>query len=99
MATFTHVRRREEIRLAREANFEDIKNTVTKDVLGETMQQLSNTHDKLEKMKTGLVELKGIFESQNTEAGKMNLDVDECQGEEVRAKGGGGGGSGWGRFN
>ena len=52
LATFTHVRRREEIRLAREANFEDIKNTVTKDVLGETMQQLSNTHDKLEKMFT-----------------------------------------------
>ncbi|KAL2084116.1 hypothetical protein ACEWY4_019634 [Coilia grayii] len=81
LAIFIHKKKIEEAELAKGANFEDIKNTVTNDFLSEVTENLSRDQGNLEAMKKQIEELKTTLQTQQNTAAAAKRDADECQGD------------------
>lgn len=81
MTTIVHKRRVEERRLVKEVSFEEIRTTVTKDVLTENMEDLIKRETKVNTMRKELEELREKLMVKQTEAKNMAVDIEECNGE------------------
>lgn len=84
LTAIVHKRRVEERRLLKEVSFEEIRTTVTKDVLTENMGELIKSETKVSTMKKELEELREKLMAKQTEAKNMAVDIEECNGEAVR---------------
>lgn len=86
LTAIIHKRRREEERLAKEANFEEIRTTVTRDVLAENVGELTKREENANKIKKELEELREKLMTKQTEAKNVETDKEQCNGEAVREK-------------
>ncbi|XP_063054130.1 uncharacterized protein zgc:174935 [Engraulis encrasicolus] len=79
-----HKKKIQEVSLAKEANFEEIKNKVTKDVLTEVVDNLSKDKSNLESKKKMIEEVKTAIQNKQNQAAAARHDAEECQGETKR---------------
>uniref|UniRef100_A0A671P3G2 Zgc:174935 n=1 Tax=Sinocyclocheilus anshuiensis TaxID=1608454 RepID=A0A671P3G2_9TELE len=84
IAGYIHSRRKQEMQLSKQASFQDIKFRVTRDVLGEYQDQLTQSNTLLKKTKTEVDTLTKDLSVAKTFVEKKKSDVDACKGDEKR---------------
>ncbi|KAG5270818.1 hypothetical protein AALO_G00172650 [Alosa alosa] len=71
-------KREQEVRLAKYVNFEENRLTDTKDVLLETLMEMSNSESKWDQMKKELEQLIANLVTQRTATKNVELEQDRC---------------------
>ncbi|XP_051999640.1 uncharacterized protein LOC127655722 isoform X2 [Xyrauchen texanus] len=81
IAGYIHSTRKQEIYLNKKASFLDIKFRVTRDVLGEYQDQLTQSNSLLKKLEQDVVNLTKEISETKTFAGKKKTEVETCKGQ------------------
>ncbi|XP_051577844.1 uncharacterized protein LOC127454583 isoform X2 [Myxocyprinus asiaticus] len=81
IAGYIHSTRKKEIYLNKQASFLDIKFRVTRDVLGEYQDQLTQSNSLLKKLKQDVVNLTKELSGTKTLVGKKKTEVETCKGQ------------------
>lgn len=84
IAGYIHSRRKQEMQLSKQASFQDIKFRVTRDVLEEYQDQLTQSNTLLKNTKTEVDTLTKDLSVAKTFVEKKKGDVDTCKGDKVR---------------
>uniref|UniRef100_A0A8C1TZG2 Zgc:174935 n=1 Tax=Cyprinus carpio TaxID=7962 RepID=A0A8C1TZG2_CYPCA len=84
IAGYIHSRRKQEMQLSKQASFQDIKFRVTRDVLEEYQDQLTQSNTLLKNTKTEVDTLTKDLSVAKTFVEKKKGDVDTCKGDKKR---------------
>lgn len=83
IAGYIHSKRKQEIHLNKQASFLNIKFRVTRDVLGEYQEQMSQTALQLEKTKKEVDTVTKELSDVKSLVEKKKKEVDSCKGDKV----------------
>lgn len=86
LAILVHKRGKEEGQLAKEADYEEIRTTVTKDVLTDNIEDLMKAEDIAKKANRELVALTEKLQTRQAESKNLEVETEKCNGEAVRGR-------------
>ncbi|KAG5270816.1 hypothetical protein AALO_G00172630 [Alosa alosa] len=85
LTVMIHNKRKQETYLAKQTNFEEIKTTVTRDILAENLEAVTKAESQLGEMKKELVEQREKRMTLQTEANHLDEEKEQCYEEAKQA--------------